>query len=86
MHHDSVVGGRRCVGAALEAAGAADVVRYLDEVVDFALGGGLALVIFYPSVERWNWGRGGWKKKEDGRKGNGKKGAVGGDSRCSGIA
>ena len=38
VHDDGVI--RRGVGAALEAAGAADVVRQLDEVVDFALGGG----------------------------------------------
>lgn len=36
VHDDGVV--RRDVGAALEAAVAADVVRHLDKVVDFALG------------------------------------------------
>lgn len=52
VHHDGVVGGRRRgVGAALEAAGAADVVCHLDEVVDFALRGVSFTFVLAPSDE-----------------------------------
>lgn len=73
VHDDGVVGGARGRGveAALEAAGAADVVRHLDEVVDFALR--YVSLLLLPLDGEMEWGRNG----EGGGKGH---------SRCSDTA